>query len=183
MRSFWISPEQLIVEKFDIVDGIRSALSLLENQLHSHQIELEIISGGEGYQLCGNRIHFEQIVINLVINAMHSLDESAKPDKKILINVYRMNDDAAVEIIDNGIGLPGSAGELIFDPFFSTKKPGIGTGLGLAIVKRFVERFGGSVNARNNEFGGALFSLILPLHRDHPQTAPDTEISYENFGR
>lgn len=170
MRSFWISPGQMVTETFDLAEGIGSALSLLERQLQSHGIELEIISGLNQYKIRGNRIHLEQIIINLVVNAMHALDASGLKNKRIVIKIYRMLDDAVIEIIDNGPGLPADTGDRIFDPFFSTKKPGEGTGLGLAIVKRFVEGFGGSVSAENNEFGGALFRLRLPVCHAETET-------------
>lgn len=166
MRSFWISPGQIVKEQFDLGEGVRSALSLLESQLSSHRIELTLLGGEEKFLIVGNRIHLEQIVINLVVNAMHSLDQADKPEKRIVIKIFRMNNDAIVEVIDNGSGLPDNDTEDLFDPFFSTKRPGEGTGLGLAIVKSFVEHFEGGVKARNNDFGGAVFSVALPLKRE-----------------
>ena len=68
----------------------------------------------------------------------------------------------AIEVTDNGSGLPPDVIENLFDPFFTTKSPGEGTGLGLSICARLVEGMGGTIDAANREFGGARFIIRLP---------------------
>ncbi|HUU29048.1 MAG TPA: ATP-binding protein [archaeon] len=163
MRSFWVSPEHILPETFDLNEGINNALSLIDRQLSAHGIELAIERADSPLLIRGNRIHLEQIIINLVINSIYALDATTRKDKKIIIRSHQENNIALVEVQDNGIGLPQGAENDIFDPFFSTRKPGEGTGLGLAIVKRFTERMGGTIEARNNDLGGATFTLRLSI--------------------
>lgn len=68
----------------------------------------------------------------------------------------------AIEVTDNGRGLPSDVIQNLFDPFFTTKPPGEGTGLGLSICARLVEGMGGTIDAANREFGGARFIVRLP---------------------
>ena len=164
MRSFWISPDQLVEKAINLNETVVSALSLIDHQLHAHEIESELILCGGELPIRGNPVHLEQIVINLVVNSIHALDELVdRDDKKITIRTRRANNNAYLQIYDNGIGLPKEAGNDIFDPFYTTRKPGEGTGLGLAIVKRFVEEHNGAIEVENNENGGATFRIKFPI--------------------
>ena len=174
MRSFWVSPADVINETIDLAMSIRNALSLVRRQLGSHGISLEIKTPPEVLLISGNPIYLEQVMINLVMNAMHALDHSNTEDRRIVIELSGDGQKARIEVGDNGTGLPEASIEDLFDPFFSTKKPGEGTGLGLAIVKRFMERLGGTVEARNNDMGGATFVLVLPL-LNIPETVSETD--------
>ena len=162
MRAFWVPSDRKSDEAVDFSETVRNALSLIDTQLISHGIQLEVKLRKTPLMIQGDRIHLEQILINLVVNSMHALDQCKKSDKKITIITRRSKRNAVLEVIDNGMGLPIGAGEKIFDPFFSTKRAKGGSGLGLAIVKSFTEEFGGSVGARNNKTGGATFTIQIP---------------------
>jgi two-component system NtrC family sensor kinase len=81
----------------------------------------------------------------------------------------------AIEVTDNGSGLPAEAIENLFDPFFTTKPPGEGTGLGLSICARLVEGMGGTIDASNREFGGARFVIRLPASGHVGEAHPESE--------
>jgi PAS domain S-box-containing protein len=124
---------------------------------------------------------FEQVLINLIINAVHamadsnsrhiriraraeSLEEVTKNEGARTREVFRSGDRVVIlEIIDNGSGIaPIDAGRL-FDPFFTTKATGVGTGLGLSVARRIVELHGGQLSLRNRtRERGAIARLILP---------------------
>lgn len=124
---------------------------------------------------------FEQVLINLIINAVHamagsgerqvkiraradSLEDVAKNEGARTRDVFRTGDRVVIlEIIDNGCGIsPSDAGRL-FDPFFTTKATGLGTGLGLSVARRIVELHGGQLTLRNRtRERGAIAQLILP---------------------
>lgn len=163
MRAFWVSPVHIATEYFDLNKAVRKALSLVESQIHSHGIVLDLVLDSHALLIRGNQIHLEQIVINLVVNSLHVLDEKVSEDKLIRVTTRKRAKRAVLKIEDNGSGFPEGEEENLFDPFYSTRDPGEGMGLGLAIVMRFVEGMGGSIRASNKKTGGAAFIVELPI--------------------
>ncbi|MCP4726231.1 MAG: GHKL domain-containing protein, partial [bacterium] len=163
MRSFWMSPVNETNIDFDLNAAVENAVSLINRQLSSHGIELDLNLQTEQLPLKGNIVHVEQIIINLTVNAMQSLDKIERSDKRIRITTVQNNSRAVLTVQDNGSGLPEGIGRQIFDPFYTGKKPGEGMGLGLAIVKRFVEEHRGEISAENAKDEGAVFTVIFQL--------------------
>ncbi len=163
MRSFWVTPDRPLQEEFELGEAVRRGLSLVERQLSSHGIRLELALAEEPLAIYGSRIYLEQVVINLVANAMHALDEKGERDKRIEVVSRREEQQAVLLVRDNGIGIQEQDRERLFDPFFSRRKPGQGMGLGLAVVERYVHSMQGKVAAANNDTGGATFTVRLPL--------------------
>lgn len=163
MRTFWVTQNHKVREDFNMNEVVIRALSLIMQQLSSHGIKTVTELCQQAPFINGNPIHIEQIVINLVTNAMHALDDVSRKDKTILVKTLTEDDSVKLMVIDNGTGIPPGIDDRLFDPFYSSRKPGEGTGLGLAIVKRFVEEYQGSITYDNNPSGGAIFSLRFPL--------------------
>lgn len=128
---------------------------------------------------------FEQVVINLIINAVHAMSESKKPHLGIKAyseslsdvvknqgarkyEVFRSGDRVVIlELIDNGCGIDNSDASRLFDPFFTTKATGVGTGLGLSVARKIVQLHGGELHVNDREDGtGAVAKLILPTRID-----------------
>jgi PAS domain S-box-containing protein len=163
MRSFWLSKTPTNQDEFDLQNPVRSALLMSSRQLKSHGVVLESTFPDDKIFVKGNMLHVEQIVLNLLNNAMRALDGSTRTDKWIHVE-SRIEDNSAVLLVhDNGSGFENEPGAEIFDPFYSTGTSTEGTGLGLAIVKTFVDQFKGEVHAENNQWGGASFVIRLPL--------------------
>lgn len=162
MRSFWVSPVSKRKEIIDFNQTVKNAITLTNRQIQRHGIKLKMDICEDTIKTKGVRVQLELIVINLLSNSIYSLDKVDTSEKSIKISTYTDNSRAILEVYDNGIGLPEDVGDKLFDPFFSTKKPGEGMGLGLAIVKMFMDRFEGKIVARNNEEGGATFLLSFP---------------------
>ncbi len=95
----------------------------------------------EDCTLFGNQMHFEQILLNLVLNAIDACNEQGK----IEIIIKREDDFISVKIKDNGSGIAEGDLPAIFDPFYTTKPPDKGTGLGLSIVNNLVKRYNGQI--------------------------------------
>jgi signal transduction histidine kinase len=165
MRSFWSRPDYLKHVSFDLNEGIETALGLIRRQVASHGIALDTSLCGGPVPVLGISIHLQQIVINLVINAMHSLDSKTSGEKRITLATERDPDLARLTVCDTGAGLPAGVGDRIFDPFYSTRPAGEGMGLGLAIVKSFIEEMKGSIECDNQPRGGARFRITLPVER------------------
>ena len=165
MRFFSESPDKIALENIDLNVSVKNAVSLISRQLLSHGIDLQFDLEDASLPIQGNRIHLEQIVINLVTNAIQALDTCKNKDKIIKIASSRVKKSAILKVEDNGPGFSEEVGNKIFDPFFSTKRSTGGTGLGLAIVKNFVYGFGGFIRAKNNKTSGTTFIVRFPISR------------------
>ena len=101
----------------------------------------------------------EQIVLNLLINAVHASD---KEDAKITLKVEHGASGFMLEVTDNGSGIEDTVLEKIFDPFFTTKSSTMGTGLGLYICHNHVESLGGRIEVESSPGQGSTFRVLLP---------------------
>jgi len=170
MRSYWVPTEKAEVRELNLNESIRKALSLVDTQLYNHGIHLDVLLAPGELILPGNAIHLEQVLINLVVNAMQALDTEQRRDKWIRVSTRRRVQNIILKVEDNGPGFKIPNVEKIFDPFYSTKRQGTGSGLGLAIVKRFVTEHGGSITASNGKEAGAVFTISLPARGNEGST-------------
>jgi C4-dicarboxylate-specific signal transduction histidine kinase len=143
-----------------MVDLIRDAVSLIKEDASRRFTPIEYNFEGPVLLVLADRFQIQQIIINLVGNAIEAMQGSGRmPSLRICIK--RSADDLVLtEFIDNGCGLPVLNAESIFDAFVTTKKSGMG--IGLSISRSIVEAHGGQLWAENNADGGAKFSLLLP---------------------
>jgi signal transduction histidine kinase/ABC-type uncharacterized transport system substrate-binding protein len=163
MRTFYDKPNVVLNETIDMVEGVKRSLSLVKRQVCDHSIELIDELPNATVLVCANYVQFEQIVVNLIVNAIHSLDQVQKANKKIRLRVYQDSAHGVLEIHDNGSGIEDDIREKIYDPLFTTKGSDEGSGLGMAIVKLFIDRFQAEISDYNNEDGGASFILRFKL--------------------
>lgn len=148
------------VEPVDLRAAVSGALTMMEPQLRSRTIRVTRNLPRDPVIVMADRIRLEQVIINLLRNAVDAVRD--RRDARIEITV-ETGAHAHVLVRDNGPGI--SDLENLFEPFWTTKKPGEGTGLGLAISSSIVADFGGRLTARNEEPGGAVFAVELPLYR------------------
>ena len=107
-------------------------------------------------------VQLEQVVMNLISNAMHAVEESVKENKRICVKTYQ-TDTAIIEISDNGKGISQDIKEKIFQPFFTSKEVGKGTGLGLSTTHGIVEQHNGSISVKSKPGQGTTFTIHFPL--------------------
>ncbi len=109
----------------------------------------------------GDSIQIQQVLINLLTNALDAVDDESVKTRKIIISTKSENSNhTMVSISDSGSGIPTDRIQAIFEPFYTTKSKGIG--LGLVICKSIIEAHGGTIWVDNNPGGGAIFSFTLP---------------------
>lgn len=160
-------------ELVDLEEVARLALRLMEGDLRrAARVELDIARGA---RVSGSRTQLSQIVVNLLVNAVHAV--AKLPLDRAVIGVRVSSEDGLVclEVADSGPGVPEPDRERIFDPFFTTK-PGVGTGLGLAISRKIALDLGGALDVeRDPRLGGASFRLSLPAPglRGDAETPPE----------
>ncbi len=147
----------------DIVGIVREAVDFLAPQfrLSGCQINLRF---GEGHPVVmGDRIRLEQVVLNLLTNARHAMEDAAE---RVLTVRTRIEPESpqgvVVEIEDTGKGFAAEDAEKLFRPFYSTKGPGRGTGLGLSISLSIIKEHDGLIEAWGEPGKGARFTVRLP---------------------
>lgn len=116
--------------------------------------------GDENCMAYGRPGHIQQVVMNLVQNAVDAL--AGVEDAAIFLDLSQAGNRAILTVCDNGPGVPEDISTTIFDPFFTTKQVGDGTGLGLSISHKIAEEHGGSLSLVAKEGKGACFRLELP---------------------
>ncbi len=168
MRAFWVIPQTPGISEIDINQAVNNAVALTRQQILAHGISylLNLDNDCSHRTFKGNLIHIEQIIVNIIVNAIHALDGLDQQNKEIKISTHPNEQWVALEIEDNGPGLPTDDVNKLFDPFFSTKNSGEGMGLGLAIVKRYIDTYHGAIEARNNPGTGAVFTVKFPVSQD-----------------
>ncbi|MBU2993552.1 sensor histidine kinase [Octadecabacter sp. B2R22] len=146
------------LEPVDVKDAVLSSLSMMEPQLRQRQVAITRTLPDGPVMVHGDRMRLEQVIINLLRNALDATKTANEPRVEILL---AQGDVARLTVRDNGLGIEDL--DELFEPFYTTKQPGDGTGLGLAISSGIVNDFGGRLTARNSDKGGAVFEVELPI--------------------
>ncbi|MCG6893413.1 MAG: HAMP domain-containing protein, partial [Desulfobacteraceae bacterium] len=138
-KSFsYKSPDKMTSLHLDrVVDGV---LSLLRHQMKVKAVDCEVKTDGNLPPILGDRTGLEQVVSNLVINAMDAIVERGHGYGLISIEIRTTNDRVVLSVEDNGCGIPEDFLDRIYDPFFTTKPPDKGTGLGMAIIQAILHQ-------------------------------------------
>jgi signal transduction histidine kinase len=132
--------------------------SLMQPTLDQKNIELEIILKDPGMSLLADTNLIEQVLINLVVNAIEAVKEKKYP--RIILSAYLSNTQRPViKVGDNGIGMSADIQEKIFIPFFSTKKSG--SGIGLSLCKQIMMLHKGTIQVQSQEGNGTVFLLLF----------------------
>jgi two-component system C4-dicarboxylate transport sensor histidine kinase DctB len=145
-------------EPVDVRQAVSSALSMMEPQLKARVVRITRTLPREPVMVMADRIRLEQVIINLLRNAIDATRGRGDPAIEILLTA---GETATLAVRDNGTGI--SDLDNLFEPFYTTKKPGEGVGLGLAISSGIVGDLGGRLTARNADGGGAVFEVQLPI--------------------
>ncbi len=148
-------------EPMDVRDSVSSALSMMEPQLKSREVRITRNIPRDPVMVIGDRLRLEQVLINLLRNALDATKSVEQPQVDIIVS---QGDYALITVRDNGDGVDDL--DNLFEPFYTTKAPGDGVGLGLAISSGIVTDLGGRLRARNGQDGGAVFEVELPVLKD-----------------
>ena len=144
-----------------LADVVAGALETMRPAIRSEGVELQYRIANPKTIVRGGRTRLEQVVVNMIRNALDSMQDS--PRKHLSIAALESEGSATIVVRDSGGGIEGGLETTIFEPFVTTKSSGEGMGLGLAISAEIVKDHGGSLSARNSEGGGAEFAMELPV--------------------
>ena len=145
-------------EEVDVRDAVSTALSMMEPQLKTRKVAITRTLPSNPALIFGDRLRLEQVIINLLRNALDATKGVDDPSVEVTLTV---TDAVRLIVRDNGAGIEDL--DALFEPFYTTKQPGDGVGLGLAISSGIVTDLGGRLTARNGAKGGAVFEMTLPV--------------------
>ncbi|MCF6232050.1 MAG: ATP-binding protein [Rhodobacteraceae bacterium] len=154
------------LEPVNIGDALAASLSMMEPQLRQRQVRISQILPENAVLVMGDRLRIEQVMVNLLRNALDATKSVADPEVEIILAA---GETATLTVRDNGDGIVDI--DALFEPFYTTKQPGDGVGLGLAISSGIVNDLGGRLTARNGQRGGAVFEMQLPILEDGLEAA------------
>lgn len=161
LREF-IRRENLKHERFFVRDCIDSAVELLRPRLDQYAIDVDINYATEVVRIDADRIQIEQVIVNLLLNAIEALRDGNGTSRRIAIDVREQGTGAlCVAISDTGDALGDDVVAHLFDPFFTTKREGMG--MGLSISRSIIESHGGTIEYFVNDAQLPTFRFNLPL--------------------
>ncbi|MCB0392110.1 MAG: ATP-binding protein [Bdellovibrionales bacterium] len=150
-------------EDFDLVEAIEIAIKLMSVSVPKNIIlNYDLVEGD--YLISGNKQEIEQVLINLVNNAVDAIGEK---NGEISISLKLINNSivqqALICVKDNGMGIPSDKLDRIFEPFYTSKEVGKGTGLGLSVVHGIISNHLGMITVSSEQGSGTEFQIFLPL--------------------
>jgi two-component system NtrC family sensor kinase len=140
---------------------IQRTVALLRNQLLGLNVEIRLAVDADLPEVEGNVNQLQQVFVNLANNAAQAIAATGRPGT-VTVHARRWLDGVAVDVSDDGPGIPEALHEKVFEPFFTTKAEGEGTGLGLAICQGIVKEHGGRITLQSPPGAGATFTVELP---------------------
>ncbi len=146
---------------------IERTVALLKNQLLGLKVEMVLAVDAGLPEIEGNVNQLQQVFLNLANNAAQAIAATGKPGT-VTVRARRWLEGVAVDVSDDGPGVPEALQEKVFEPFFTTKAEGEGTGLGLSICQGIVKEHGGRMTLQSVPGKGATFTVELPAAPEEP---------------
>lgn len=151
------------VKPIDLNENVWQAVALLSGQAAARQVDVRTANGFPSLPISGDRVQIQQVLVNLIVNAMDAMSENPASDRRLTIQTSLRDEFAEVAIADAGPGIPPDKLQGVFEPFVTTKAHGMG--MGLSIARTVIEAHNGTISAHNQPKGGAVFRIRLPLRK------------------
>ena len=165
IRAFMTkSPPQM--SRLEINGLVREVLNLIDHEVQRNKVVLRAELAGDVAVVVGDRVQLQQVVLNLVMNAVEATCAAAESPKEVLVTSRNDTGQVIVAIQDSGVGVDPENLDQLFNPFFTTKPHGMG--MGLAISRSTIQSHGGRLWAASNPGRGATFQFTLPAQVSVP---------------
>jgi signal transduction histidine kinase len=156
--------DEVQLKSFDINEIIQGVVKFINHEISSKNIKLELILEDGLPNINGDVIHLEQVVLNLVLNGIESMQSLHHKSRQLTISTVKHDDRRVrVSVRDQGSGIEESHFSSIFEAFYTTKPEGMG--MGLAICRSIIEMHNGQLWAENNPDRGTTFSFTLSIFK------------------
>ena len=159
--TYFATPPTPGKTRVNLGDIVERTLNLHSYSLRKNNITVDFIREPGLPYVQGDPHQLMQIFLNLILNAEQAIRE-AREKGTLRIRLGTAGQSVWASFLDDGPGIPAAILASIFDPFYTTKRPGRGTGLGLSICKSVMKEHNGTVEAANVPGGGAVFTVTLP---------------------
>jgi signal transduction histidine kinase len=146
---------------FDLNDLVAETFELLSGVAVARGVRIDRFMTGAPLPVNADRVQIQQVIINLMINAMDAMADLPGADREMSVYTARTDNVAQITVSDSGPGISPESRKRIFEPFFTTKPQGMG--MGLSIARTIIEAHHGQLAAENHAGGGAVFRLRLPI--------------------
>ncbi|MCB0366848.1 MAG: response regulator [Bdellovibrionaceae bacterium] len=153
------------MDKMDLARVMNEGLLLVQHRSNFLGVEIKVECPA-GVMVKGNRTQIEQVVVNMINNAMDAMEEASYEVRKITITVTPSSDYTLVEIWNTGPAIPKEVQDSILNPFFTTKAVGKGTGLGLSVCSGILRAHKGSLKLKYSNDKGTCFEMKFPAIKD-----------------
>ncbi len=146
----------------DVLDVIAVVLALVQADAAARHVRLTFCATPGLPMVLGDRVHLQQVLLNLLVNAMDAVDGSALDQRCIDVSAHQVDaKNVEVRVTDSGPGIACDCLSRLFEPFFTTKSTGMG--MGLPVSKTIIEAHKGRLWAENGPSGGACFCFTVPV--------------------
>lgn len=152
--------QDTLSEPVNVTRALRVAIRMSQHQLRHRGHLIEELD--EVPTIVGNEARLTQVLINLIVNAIHALPERPVEENEIRLRLYSTQSTLIIEVSDNGQGIKAEHLDHIFEPFFTTKPIGQGSGLGLSLSREIIHTLGGKLAVESAEGEGTTFRVELP---------------------
>ena len=146
-------------EAVDMNRLIQDLVRVLRDEAIRREVTIRLDLAGDLPQIKMDQIQIQQVLRNLVMNAMEAMEQANRPREISIHSARHGNDSIQITVEDRGPGIAAGIAARVFEPFFTTKPDG--TGMGLAICRSIVEAHDGRLSAANSPLGGAVFQFTL----------------------
>jgi PAS domain S-box-containing protein len=157
-------------EKLDLNEIIREVLALVGDEAKRKSVIVRTQFADDLSPISGDRVQLQQVMLNLVMNAMEAMSSVDERARELLITTRNMDaDQVQVTVKDSGTGIDPNTLDKIFDPFYTTKPTGMG--MGLSISRSILQAHGGRLWAAAKDGPGTIFHFSLPKYHDEESNA------------
>ncbi len=160
MRTL-LRKRELTLQPLDINRTINDVVRLLLENARRHGIDLSTELEIALPMVAADRVHIEQVLLNLLLNAMDAMARKPAGERHLHVRSRLVDNQVEVAVADSGTGITPQLRTHLFDSFYSTKEDGLG--LGLSIARSIIMAHEGRIWAENNLQGGATFRFALPV--------------------
>ncbi len=157
----YVSCGRLALSSVDVEALTARIVSLIGAEAGSRGVEIRVSSAPHLPNIQGDAIQLEQLLLNLISNAIDAAAQGAKAQGRVAVHLVQQRDRIVVSVDDNGPGIAEHIADRLFEPFETTKQSGMG--LGLALARQIVEAHTGELRVENRAAQGARFSVALNI--------------------